>query len=371
MIKILFFTPTGGQSGSEILISRMVSMLDKKEFEAHVFLEKGNIEHIDGFSKIYANPFNNKRGIFKYWYKIKNLITKRVYQSYILSIHKKTKPDFWYINTVLMSHIAEIAVQNNIPFISHYHELPHIHFELVRFNHLKSMVENSILNIGNADCTCQILATMGAKNIKRVYPFLDTKIDKPKQNSTKTKVRTTLSIPQDAFVWIISGAVTYAKGVEFLPLVAQKFNNCHFVWIGGNTDSGSFFYTQKVVSQLENVHLVGSKNDEDYQEYFSCGNGLLLLSLEESFGLVVLEAAQIGIPTVAINAGGVNEIIVEGMGTLINKLETKTLFEAIENTISNLNKFDKQIAKKRLQSFDKNNEMKIWENEIKKLKSLS
>ena len=50
-------------------------------------------------------------------------------------------------------------------------------------------------------------------------------------------------------------------------------------------------------------------------------NGLLSLSKEESFSLVMLEAAYLGIPTVSFATGMAKSFIKEGMGKVVERFD--------------------------------------------------
>lgn len=372
MTKLLFFTPSGGTSGSELLLWQMIQTLDTEQYQVAVYCEQvGELKNkLPKNVPFYTNPFN-ATGLKRLWLKGKNLLTKNVYEGYILQIHNQFKPDYWYINTVMMAHVAEIAQKQGVKTISHFHELPHIIYELVKAPHLEALVGQSVLCIGNADATCEVIESLGGKNIQKVYPFIN--FEKIlTDNQRVTAIRTSLYIPQNAFVWAIVGAATFAKGLEYLPILAQLFPDAHFVWIGGNTNSGSYYYTQKFIEQkkLKNIHFVGTQR-ADYYHYLAMSNGLLLLSLEESFGMVNVEAAYLGKPVVAFNSGGVREILSEEMGTLVNSWNVEDFAEAMRAYMNGERFFDAEKAKISIAKFSANEQMKAWHKAIQYLSSES
>ena len=68
---------------------------------------------------------------------------------------------------------------------------------------------------------------------------------------------------------------------------------------------------------------------------------LVLPSLSESFGLVLIEALACGKPVIGSNVGGIKEIITEDVGLLINPNDSKDLANAIDRIFS-----DKDLMEK-------------------------
>ncbi|MFN8356511.1 MAG: glycosyltransferase [Spirosomataceae bacterium] len=366
--KILFFTPLGGISGSELLLLRTLQHADSKIVKTAVFCEKPGVmgQMLPPDVPFFTNPFQVK-GLSSKWLKLKNALSGSVYIDYLKKIQASFQADYWYLNTIMMAHVAPIAQELGVPLISHFHELPHIHFEPVAYEHLKSMIEQSVCCIGNAEITCEKLQIMGAKQIGKVYPFVE--FEKIKTDSRQlVTIRERLNIPTSAFVWVIAGAPTYAKGIEHLPTLAAAFPNDFFVWIGKDTRSGSFYFTEQemVYRKLQNVRFVGLQTS-DYYHYLGLGNGLLLLSREESFGMVNLEALQLGMPVVAFPSGGVSEIVQEGMGKVISSWNVSDFITAMKQVKTGEIPFDATKALKHIAQFNQATQMAAWHQIIQSL----
>lgn len=362
MKKILFFTPFGGVSGSELLLLRTIQHLDPLQVQAAVYCEQVGASMQSALPThvpFYVNPFQSHKSI-RLASKLKQAAGIPVFENYLAQIQATFKADYWYLNTVMMAHIAPFAQKMGIKIISHFHELPHIHFEPVKYEHLKAMIDNAELCIGNAEITCQKLRILGAKSVGLVYPFVE--FDKIQTNQAQIDaIRQALRIPETCFTWAIAGAPVFVKGIEHLPALAQHFSNCHFVWIGKNTNSGSFYFTEKEIESrgLSNIHFVGLQT-VDYYNHLAATDGLLLLSREESFGMVNLEAAFLGKPVVAFNSGGVIEIVQEGMGKVVDSWNLQDLIEAMEQVIDGSLPFDTEVALTRIQEFTATRQMARW-----------
>lgn len=362
MKKILFFTPFGGVSGSELLLLRTIQHLNPLQFQAAVYCEQGGATMKSALPKeiiFYSNPFQSNKGV-RLASKLKQAVGIQVFENYLSQIQSEFKADYWYLNTVMMAHIAPFAQKMGIKIISHFHELPHIHFEPVHYNHLKAMIDGAELCIGNAEITSQKLRILGAQKVGLVYPFVE--FDKIQTNKVQIDaIRQTLQIPKNSFTWAIAGAPIYAKGIEHLPALAERFSNCHFIWIGKNTNSGSYYFTEKEIEYrgLSNIHFVGLQTI-NYYNHLAAADGLLLLSREESFGMVNLEAGYLGKPVVAFNSGGVNEIIQEGIGKVVDSWNLQDLIEAMEHVMNGTIPFNHEVALSRIQEFNATRQMARW-----------
>lgn len=370
MKRILFFTPFGGVSGSELLLLRTIQHLDPLQFKAAVYCEQAGVPMQNALPNevpFFTNPFHATKRV-RLASKLKQAIGISVFENYLADIQATFKADYWYLNTVMMAHIAPLAQKMGIKIISHFHELPHIHFEPVHYDHLKAMIDNAVLCIGNAEITCQKLRILGAKSVGLVYPFVEFNKIQPNQAQIDA-IREALLIPKSSFTWAIAGAPIFVKGIEHLPALAQHFPSCHFVWIGKNTNSGSYFFTEKEIESrgLTNIHFVGLQTT-NYYNHLAVSDGLLLLSKEESFGMVNLEAAYLGKPVVAFNSGGVTEIVQKGMGKVVDSWNLQDLIAAMEQVMDGSLPFDPKVAQTRIQEFTATRQMDHWTQLVRGLR---
>ena len=71
------------------------------------------------------------------------------------------------------------------------------------------------------------------------------------------------------------------------------------------------------------------------------GDLIVLPSSSESFGLVLIEALSCGKPVIGSNVGGINEIITEDVGLLIDPNDSTDLANAIDRILN-----DKDLMEK-------------------------
>ena len=90
---------------------------------------------------------------------------------------------------------------------------------------------------------------------------------------------------------------------------------------------------------LDNVYFTGSRTD--IEDVMPSGDLIVLPSISESFGLVLIEALSCGKPVIGSNVGGINEIITEDVGLLIDPNDSTDLANAIDRILN-----DKDLMEK-------------------------
>jgi glycosyltransferase involved in cell wall biosynthesis len=100
--------------------------------------------------------------------------------------------------------------------------------------------------------------------------------------------------------------------------------------------------------QLKNISFVGRKNGKRLLEIYRRADALVISSDKEGMPLVVLEAMACGLPIIASNVIGLNELV-KGTGILVNDPSPKTFANSIDQTWKNkmqLGYFSKKSIKK-------------------------
>ncbi len=318
--KVLFITPNLARTGSEMVLWYLMTNLDRSQFTPYVFcLQKGEL-YDQLPTDVQKTVSYRKSGL---WYrKVFRGVLKAFgiepigYQ--LMKIQKDFKADLWYVNTILIPQAHPIARKQNIKIATHFHELMFA-FSFIKAKEFKNIIDYSDVTIGCSELVCEQLANAGHLNIKLQNSFIDEQFIKTNPQRIQ-QIRTELSIAKTDFVWVISGTVAYMKGLDDVLKLAEHFKNdpIKIIWLGGETDTGLNQYVRTVAENQYPGKLIFTGNvTDDYYNYLSLANGLLLLSKEESFSLVILEAAFLGIPIVSYNVGMAKEFIKEGMGKVV------------------------------------------------------
>ena len=155
-------------------------------------------------------------------------------------------------------------------------------------------------------------------------------------------LRAELGVPAGAPVACVVGRLTPWKGHQVLlrawPGVRQRVPDAQLIVVGevafwDESYGAELRARAEELGVADAVHWVGFR--EDVADVLRLSDLLVLPSIEEPFGRVVIEAMSVGLPVVATASGGVPEIVVEGeTGLLVPPGEPGPLAEAIAALLS-------------------------------------
>ncbi|QNL47734.1 glycosyltransferase family 4 protein [Olivibacter sp. SDN3] len=338
--KILFITPFFGRTGSEILLLNLLKGLNREIVKPYLYsLRDGELLSELPADIPYFLPYNEKKNKKEKYLKsaLKKIkIDPLEYQ--LKKIQKHIKADIWYLNTIEVSpFFLRLAKKMGVTSVTHFHELP-LAYRSVTKDHLKDIIDYSTICIGCSKIVCGKIKELGHKNVLLQYSFIDTDfIDKKLDLSKRTEIRKYLKISSDEFVWIISGSVVYEKGLDYIPEILEYLENekLKIIWLGKLYDNGLTYYVQTVLEKKwpRKVLFLDALTD-DYYNYLSIGDALLMPSRQDSFSLVMLEAAYLGLPILSFNSGGVKEFVDEDKGMVINSWNAEDLALSIKRLMS-------------------------------------
>lgn len=130
-------------------------------------------------------------------------------------------------------------------------------------------------------------------------------IDTSQYESTpadRHQARRKLKIDDDAFVVIGAGQVQPRKRVDSFIELARKLPDVKFIWVGGMPFGKVAADHEKMKRMIEsapaNVTMTGIVPLADMRRYYQAANAFILPSEQETFGLVVVEAAATGLPVI-------------------------------------------------------------------------
>ncbi len=91
----------------------------------------------------------------------------------------------------------------------------------------------------------------------------------------------------------------------------------------------------------------------------------MLTSFNDSFPIVLIEAAYLGKPIVSFNSGGVREFVREGMGAVVDSWNNSDLIAAMAAVMRGEASFDPRAAKSRALEFDIAAQGERWERVVR------
>jgi len=160
------------------------------------------------------------------------------------------------------------------------------------------------------------------------YNSVDVERFRPDQISTfKKEIHINPQKPVVLFV----GNLVWQKGVEYL-IRAKEFLNvdAEIVIVG----DGPLLEELKGIvefEKMEGITFTGARND--IENIMPSADVVVVPSVSESFGIVILEAMASGKPVVATKVGGIPEVVNKKIGILVNPEDPVGLAEAINKIL--------------------------------------
>lgn len=165
------------------------------------------------------------------------------------------------------------------------------------------------------------------------------------------------------------GTITKIKGLDFLLNAVQKLDNFHLVLVGKETAYLSELEKKySILFESKKVTYLGEIDTETLPSVYSNAKFLVLPSVYDAYGMVVLEAMAAGKPVVISENVGSKEIIENGKeGFVVPFGNVNLLVHAIscllndDETVKNMGIFAKQKALKNTWSVKAREYLEIFE----------
>lgn len=330
--KVLFITPSLDRTGSEMLLWYLINNLDPDKFESYVFsLRKGELFHQlpNGVGK--STAYRVGKWYLKAFRGVLKLFGTEPIGYQLKQIQKRFKADLWYANTILIPQAPLAAKAVGVKMTTHFHEFMYA-YGFIKSGAFRDIVEHSDVLVGCSPLVCEKLTGLGHPKVLLQHSFID-----PQKIRTDAKrvnaLRQQHGIAENDFVWLISGAMAYMKGLDLVLAIAQHFKNkpVKLIWVGADLHNGLDYYVKTVATKQNWQHLVFTGAvSADYYNYFELANAYLSLSREECLSLAMLEAATLGKPIVSFNTGIAKSFVREGMGLVVDGFNVADMIKAME-----------------------------------------
>lgn len=315
MKRFLAITPYGGRSGSEIVLWQSLKKLPLETFQPELYiLSECELAKEDKLPfPVHINPLQKNKWLHYADKVTRNFVSTDLLEQDIMRVHNKLKPDFWYLNTTSLYQAAQLAIKNNIPFIVHVHEIMWL-YDFIPTSLFKPMMEKAKLLIACSEKVKNIVSVLNP-NATLLYSCFDaSSISNGITNDFRTKLHNKLGIPNGAWLWAVVGRAEYNKGVDHIPGLFEHLSNPdqhYFLWIGMVPDKGIYYYVCKNMALKGRSHQVifAGQQTDDYYNYLSSCDGLLVLSREDSFPISMLEAGYLKKPILGFRSGGITEFV--------------------------------------------------------------
>ncbi|WP_029037693.1 glycosyltransferase family 4 protein [Salinimicrobium xinjiangense] len=156
--------------------------------------------------------------------------------------------------------------------------------------------------------------------------------------------------PESRPVLITVGNVTQRKGqqnvVKALPRLLEKYPDLRYYIIGIPTEKEKLQDLARQLKVEEAIIFFGAVNEAEKCNLLLKADIFVMLSENtkvgdvEGFGIAILEANSLGIPSIGSKGCGIEEAVQDGFsGVLVNKSDTEEVFAAVDGILANYQEY--------------------------------
>lgn len=340
--KVMVIGHEASLSGAPILLLNLFSLLVKKEIVDVQFVIRRGGPLVSEYKKlapvIVLKPpkYGEEKSIFLH---LLHFFQNKI--KLVSVLINAFSCDYLFFNTVVNGKLMRWFRFYKKPAITYVHELEKVIDLYLKQNDAWLPLTISDLLAYPSLKTKKILADKysvpNQKLVKLLYyfPFSRDQYDSIKALKARQSFRQRFGISETDFVVGAVGSVTERKGVDLFIEVCQKVvaisPSVKFVWIGSfeNVEQELSIRNEIKQKQLElNLIFTGSLHYDVYN--FSPFDIFLLSSREDTYPLVVLEAAIMKVPSICFSgSGGIVEFIGEDAGWIIDGFSTELAADKI------------------------------------------
>lgn len=245
--------------------------------------------------------------------------------------------DVAWINSVASWRAAELLIPVSIPRVLHVHELEYVISKVGPPTGSLATRAMSFIAASKAVRDNLIVRHgIDAERIMVLYSSVPQRAVDPLTNSQRMAGRDRFNLGVNELMLIGCGRAGQRKGVDLLPELMQLvrgergLETAKMVWIGQISGEVETRIQQDCRERgiAGAVEFVGEVDDP--APLMALGDVFVLPSREEPLGLVCLEAAQSGIPTVCFqDAGGAPEFVGDDAGRVVPFLDVPAMASAV------------------------------------------
>jgi len=336
-IRILHIIESLGSGGAERVLLTNLTYLDKDRFYNVVAYLYNDEFFLSDLKEI---------GVKTYSLNLKNIYQPFAAINRIIKIIKSEKIDIVHTNLFGADIYGRIAAKLT--------GVSHVITTLHNLGYRRSFVFNKrkILDIITSKLSgCNFIAVsnavkksteqqLGIRDIKIIYNSID--IDKfvPLGEKERAGIRSILDIKKDTYLLTDVGRLDFDKGHELLlkalALEKSKSNDFVLLLIGDGPAEQNLKDLCIKLGIQEKVKFLGRR--KDIRDIVGCSDLFILPTINEGFGIVILEAMALKIPCVASNIDGIKEIIDNDVNGILAQPTPVALSEAISSVVKDKNK---------------------------------
>lgn len=371
---IIFFSRYLGNSGSEILLKKLLNELVKDNNWKIILVgfSDGPISMELNLGVEYISFMRYQKRKNRFFYRQLRRFAKKktitIEDNFFSLLHTKFPGATWVLNTLAMSLPLGFASRNQIPLIMWVHEMDFFFYRLnsESVNFIQT-VPKKIICVSEA--VRNGLVKLNPKgNMKVIYPGMFFLSELKNFQKDENQMRTLGS----RITIAMAGTLDANKNPLYLFNLAQylkKKNDLRFklLWIGGSDKNGMFAYLKEAIQMMDLTNFINFKSHQKdgYYKTLSGADLFLLTSYKDSFPLVMLEAASLGIPIIGWRSGGITEFVTnEEIGRILPNRNLEELYNLLSGFAEGKVKFNRKRILQRSRDFLLNDFVEKFKNEL-------
>ena len=152
-------------------------------------------------------------------------------------------------------------------------------------------------------------------------------------------IRAKLNIPADGFVFAFVGRVVQDKGINELlhafDRLTKDHKNCYLIIVGPEEVEQNPISEESRQIMKDNTQVFAVGRQGDVRPFLAAADGFVLPSYREGFGMVLIEAGAMGVPSITTNIIGCNEVIHDSMnGDIVESKDEEALYKQMKQWIT-------------------------------------
>jgi glycosyltransferase involved in cell wall biosynthesis len=226
-----------------------------------------------------------------------------------------------------------------VPLLASYHtHLPKYleHYGLgmlegVMWELLKAVHNQAQINLCTSTAMQEALTSHGIERVEVWQKGVDTELFDPGLASPEVRAHLSQGHP-DSPILLYVGRLSAEKEIDRIKPVLAAIPNARLALVGDGP------YRQELEKHFEDTptHFVGYLTGKDLAAAFACADAFVFPSRTETLGLVLLEAMAAGCPVIAANAGGIPDIVTDGVnGYLFDPADEQGAINATLRLLAN------------------------------------
>jgi glycosyltransferase involved in cell wall biosynthesis len=226
-----------------------------------------------------------------------------------------------------------------VPLVASYHtHLPKYleHYGLgmlegVLWELLKAMHNQAQLNLCTSTAMEEALTSHGIERVGVWQKGVDTELFQPDLTSRDVRSHLSQGYP-DSPILLYVGRLSAEKEIDRIKPVLEAIPGARLALVGDGP------HRQELEKHFADTptHFVGYLTGKDLAAAFASADAFVFPSRTETLGLVLLEAMAAGCPVIAANAGGIPDIVTDGVnGYLFNPEQEDGAIVATQRLLDN------------------------------------